>query len=734
MTPNLALLSRLSRLPRPSAAAFGRPLLLGAVCLLAGCAASRIHDEGLSLLREGKPELAIERLQTAVKLEPSNARFEVDLLKEKAAYSRELARRGNAAREDKRFDEAAEYYQRALQFNADNGSAAQALNGLRVRSRVERATAEAEGLLQDGQFDAAAAQVRKARDLAPASADLISLQQKIDEARDQAIQAKATQAASQSVLKKSVSLQFRDAGIKMVFEALAKTTGLNVIFDRDVKADLKTTIFVHNASVEDTVDLILMQNQLEKRVLNPTSLFIYPATASKQKEYQDLVMKTFLVTNADLKYLQTLLKSVLKLKDVSIDERTGMMVVRDTADGVALATKLVAAHDVPDAEVMLEVEVLEVSADRIQNLGLQLPDTVTFSAGSTTGTTGSQTVNSLRALNRSSVLVSPLSATLNLKLQDTDSNLLASPRIRARNKEKARIVIGDRVPTITNTVTPVQTGTPVITGTVTYQEVGLKLEFEPTVYADNDVGIKISLEVSNIVQQFTDAQGGRSYQIGTRNAQTSLRLHDGDTQILGGLISDQDRSTSSKVPGLGQLPIAGRLFSNNNGDHVKSEIILSITPRIVRGLTRSDPANREVFTGTDSGLRERPMRLETTGEIRLPATLPAANPAGAAGRAAAPGSVTAPSGSPAVPPAAPAPQGAVVPSPRPAAASSSSDAAAAAGDTGQPLSAAQQLRNMRRPQMPFQGQSPQAAQPPSRPAPAAETPPASQTPSPDAPQ
>jgi general secretion pathway protein D len=719
-----AYLDFLSRLPRPRAAALGRPALLGALVLLGGCAATRIHDEGLRLLRDGKPEPAIDKLQEALKLEPSNARFEIDLLKEKSAYSRELAKRGNAAREEKRFDEAIELYQRALQFNVDNGSAAQALNALRGRARVERATAEAERLFKDGQLEAASLQARKAKELAPASAELLALQQQIDDARDQVEKTRLAQAAAQSVLKKSVSLQFRDAGIKMVFEALSKTTGLNVIFDRDVRADLKTTIFVHNASVEDTVDLILMQNQLEKRVLNPTSLFIYPATAAKQKEYQDLVIKTFQVTNADLKYLQTLLKSVLKLKDVSVDERTGMMVVRDTPDGVALATKLVAAHDVPDAEVMLEVEVLEVSADRIHNLGLQLPETVTFSTSS--GTSGSQTVSTLQALTRSSVLVSPLSATINMKLQDTDSNLLASPRIRARNKEKARIVIGDRVPTITNTVTPVQTGTPVITGTVSYQEVGLKLEFEPTVYADNDVGIKISLEVSNIVQQFTDAQGGRSYQIGTRNAQTSLRLHDGDTQILGGLISDQDRNTASKVPGLGQLPLAGRLFSNSNGDHVKSEIILSITPRIVRGLGRSDVANREMFTGTDSALRERPMRLDTTGEIRLPATAPsaAARPAAAAPAAAPAATVAAPAPAPADPqvpaPAAPRPAG-----PAPTAPTAP---AAAAADAGQPLSAAQQLRNMRRPpSVPYMGQAPQAPVP-------ASAEPAPTAPAPEAPQ
>jgi general secretion pathway protein D len=674
-----------------------------------------VHDEGLHMLSEGQPESAIAKLEEARRMEPSNARFEIDLIREKGAYSRELARRGGVARDEKRFDESAQLYQRALEYNPDNGSAAQALNALRNRALVDRATAEAERLLKDGQFDAASSQLRKAKEAAPANADLQLLQQRIDDARGAAAQARAAKADAQSVLKKTVSLQFRDAGIKMVFEGLSKTTGLNVIFDRDVRADLKTTIFVHNASVEDTVDLILMQNQLEKRVLNPTSLFIYPATAAKQKEYQELVIKTFQVTNSDPKYLQTLLKSVLKLKDVSVEERTGLMVVRDTADGIALATKLVAAHDVPDAEVMLEVEVLEVSADRIQNLGLQLPDSVTIS----TPGGKNQTIANFQALTRSEWLISPLSATLNLKLQDTDANLLASPRIRARNKEKARILIGDRVPTITNTVTPVQTGTPVITGTVTYQEVGLKLEFEPTVYADNDVGIKINLEVSNIVKEFTDAQGGRSYQIGTRNAQTSLRLHDGDMQILGGLISNQDRNTASKLPVLGQLPVAGRLFSNNSGDAQKTEIILTVTPHIIRGLAHSDLANREMSTGTEGGLRERPMRLETAGEIRLPSVANSAAPAGAA------------------PQAAPAPRSPEAPVPSPAAAPyfpPSSVAAPAAGvGPGEALSPAQQLRNSRRPPVvPYMGQAPRAPQPVSPPAPASEGAPPPTDPSPGA--
>ena len=172
-----------------------------------------------------------------------------------------------------------------------------------------------------------------------------------------------------------------------------------------------------------------------------------------------------------------------------------------------------------------------------------------------------------------------MSATLNLRLEDGDTNVLASPRIRVRNREKAKIMIGSRVPVITNAVTPVSTGTPVITGSVQYLDVGLKLDVEPDIHLDNEVVIKVALDVSSIIKEVPNAQSGTlAYEIGTRNANTVLRLKDGETQILAGLISDEDRKTASKVPGLGQMPVLGRLFSSHKDNGTKTEIVLSITP------------------------------------------------------------------------------------------------------------------------------------------------------------
>ena len=156
----------------------------------------------------------------------------------------------------------------------------------------------------------------------------------------------------------------------------------------------------------------------------------------------------------------------------------------------------------------------------------------------------------------------------------------------------------------------------VVTGSVTYQDVGLKLEFEPQVYSDQEVGIRISLEVSNIVKEIPGPNGSLAYQIGTRNAQTVLRLRDGETQILGGLISAADRNTSTRVPGLGHLPMVGKLFGNNSGTDNKTEIILAITPRILRPPAVLDAAVRSVFSGTEGSVRERALQLDPIGVAR----------------------------------------------------------------------------------------------------------------------
>lgn len=188
------------------------------------------------------------------------------------------------------------------------------------------------------------------------------------------------------------------------------------------------------------------------------------------------------------------------------------------------------------------------------------------------------------------------------KKEDSDANLLANPRIRVRNHEKAKILIGERVPNITTT----STSTGFVSESINYIDVGLTLNVEPTIYLDNDVGIKVSLEVSNIVNQIKTQSGTTAYEIGTRTASTVLRLRDGENQVLAGLINDEDRRSGVKVPGLGELPILGRLFGSAANDNLKTEIVLSITPHLIRNIQRPDAAQSEFRTGTESSFRVRP--------------------------------------------------------------------------------------------------------------------------------
>jgi general secretion pathway protein D len=189
---------------------------------------------------------------------------------------------------------------------------------------------------------------------------------------------------------------------------------------------------------------------------------------------------------------------------------------------------------------------------------------------------------------------------LNLKQQDGTTSVLANPRIRVKNKEKARIHIGDRVPVITTTAAA--TGG-FVSESVSYLDVGLKLEVEPLIHLEDEVGIKVALEVSNIVKEVRGTSTGTlAYQIGTRNANTMLRLKDGETQILAGLISDEDRRTASRVPGIGELPVLGRLFSATKDTTGKNEIVLLITPRLVRTLARPDARTIEFAAGTEASI------------------------------------------------------------------------------------------------------------------------------------
>lgn len=593
-----------------------KSLTVAAACaaVLTGCA-SVDHTKGLINMKLDRVDNGVADLKSAAKKDPRNASYQVDFLLKRDETVDELVKDADRLRARGEIEKAREAYERVLKMDASNATATSALLGIKQDTRYLRLLEDGEEFLKNQKYELAMDRAVQVLEYFSKNERAIALKDAVLDAKAHADAALSKDRAARYILDAPVTLHFNDASVRTVFEALSRSTGLNILLDRDVKQDNKVAIHVKDVSVSDAIDLVLMQNQLRKRVINGNTLMIYPASASKQDEYEDLVIKTFQVTNSDVKYLSELLKSMLKLREMAADERTGVLVIRDTPENLRLAERLIASLDVPDPEIMLEVKVLEIATGRDSNLGIDPPTGITVSTPSS-----ALTLSALRHLAKGDLEATGLSATVNFKLQDTDTKLLASPRIRARNKEIAKIMIGDRVPTVTNTITPVATGTPVVTGNVTYQDVGLKLEFVPQVYSNNEVGIKIALEVSNIAKAFTDANGGRSYQIGTRNASTNLRLKDGETQILGGLITDEDRNTASKIPGLGHLPFIGRIFGNNAGSATRTEIVLAITPHIIRNLASRAPDIKSIFSGTLANPREMPILADPVKDLKLKGT------------------------------------------------------------------------------------------------------------------
>jgi general secretion pathway protein D len=392
----------------------------------------------------------------------------------------------------------------------------------------------------------------------------------------------------------------------MVFEVLSRQTGINFIFDKDIRSEGKTTIFVQDVPVEQAIDLVLGQNQLARQVLSDNMVLIYPNTAAKQKDYQDQIVKTFYLNTAQPKDVEGLLKTMLDAKTLVVNERANAIVMRDTPENVRMAEKLVASIDVAEPEVMMEVEILEISRGKMQQLGITYPNTFSMTTTSPSGGS-SMTLNDLQHQNSNTIMVTPLSVTLDALKTTSAANLLASPRIRARNKEKAKVLIGSKVPVITTAATASGNGGVVSNTQVQYLDVGLTLEVEPQIYSDNDVGIGINLIVSSIAS--TVKVGDTiAYELRNRNATTKLQLKDGETQILAGLINDTESRSATSVPGFGDIPIIGRLFSNNHTEKDKSELVMSITPHVIRARARPPGETTEFWYGTESRSGLEPMR------------------------------------------------------------------------------------------------------------------------------
>jgi len=402
---------------------------------------------------------------------------------------------------------------------------------------------------------------------------------------------------------KPITLKFKDAKIKDVFNIVTQLSGINFIFDEGVK-DQPVTIYIENATFQQVLDLLTNMHKLGRKIANESTVIIYARNPEKTKQYEDMTLRTFHLSYMDAKKAVNLIRTMLQVRKIYVNEESNALVVRDTDDVVAVIEKILDANDVPEPEVILDVEVIEVSDNDSSRLGLLLsPYNVQLGAFSPEGNllsnnslTSTTTTTTGTVVQDSTVTIANLvkafsikgyagfltvpHATFNFAKTLSKSEVLSNPKIRVRNKEKSKFTVGTRVP-----ITTTNTTNNTVSVNVQYVDVGVKLNAEPTIQLNNEVVIKLSLEVSQTVGAPQIVGDTSVVTIGTRNLETVLSLKDGETSIIGGLIQHTNGDSKNKIFLLSDIPFLGELLTDTTASQNKTELMLAITPRLVRGVT-----------------------------------------------------------------------------------------------------------------------------------------------------
>lgn len=571
------------------------------------------------LMEAGRWEEAAAAYQEALKDDSFNPALQAKLTTARARVAAIHAERGRAMLKERNTAGAIEALKLSLFFDPINPDYhAMFAEALRYKEAEDNLSA-GQKFLKAGRLEEAAESFEQA----------LARDPDLKAAQDGLVQVAERQRAGRNLIftkaaQQPITLRFQNARTKEVFESLARAGGINFMFDKDLKDD-PVTVFLKDSTFEEALNLIMTTQNLFMRRVGPDTMLIIPKTKQKLDQYQDLIIRTFYVSNGKAKDLVNLLRTMLESKRVYVNEEMNAIVIRDTPDKVRLAERIINANDRKPGEVLFEIEVLEVDKTKSDKFGVNLAK----QAGAAVVPPGQQSPTSfpganpvlfnweqLRSLNPTSYLfLLPTSVLLDFLRSQSDAKTLANPKIRVVNNKQAKINIGDKVPILlstTNTIPGTQPGTIPTQSTITsieFKDVGVKLTVEPTIHLNSQVTLKLQLEVTRLGDQVTLQQSPlvQQFKFGTRTAETVLTLKDGESVVIGGLLQDEDRTTVSKVPGFGDIPVLGWLFKSTTRDVVRTDVILTITPRIVRGLEMPGADEQSFWSGTEETYSLKPL-------------------------------------------------------------------------------------------------------------------------------
>jgi general secretion pathway protein D len=546
-------------------------LMLG---LVVGCSTQQKAKEGKKAVQSENWDAAVYHYLELVAKDPENLEYRIGLRRARQKAANQHFQRGMAFREIGRLGEARDEMQMAIQLDPAHQFGAQMLadieNELEILSRP------------NGQ---------------------IALEEMKRQAREAKVQPPILDPAS----KEPITLVFpKPKPVKEIYDAVGKAYGFNVIFDPKLKDD-RIPVELRDVTAERALEIVMQAAGHFYKVLDEKTIIVAEDTPQNRREYEDLVIKTFFLSNAEVKDVDKLLRSLIEARRLATNEQLNAITLRDTADKVAIAEKLITVNDKAKAEVLVDVELMEVDVSNQSELGLQL-STYSFTLGVDTAAVspdapgGASYLSDLSNISRENMFVNVPSVILNLIKQSGKASILAQPQLRITEGEKASLHLGDRVPI---PVTSFNTGNTVGGNVVPitsfqYQDVGIKIDVEPRVHHNREVTLKLTVEVSQLGETVPVGPEQEAVTIGTRTITSVIRLQSGESSLLAGLVRHDRTSGQTEFPGLSQIPYLGRLFTNKRVQDKSIDLVLTLTPHIIRFPDIEQEDLAPVWVGTES--------------------------------------------------------------------------------------------------------------------------------------
>jgi general secretion pathway protein D len=545
-------------------------LAVFALTCAAACASNGALKAGQRAERVQDYDRAVVEYTKAAREHPDdpNARTALDRARVRAAQDHFAKARRLAAVES--YEEAVIEYQLASELNPTDSNVQKELKDARQKLRTRLAVS------REGRTELQTL-IERSRDFAPEGMDL------------------------PADVKFPQSMRFGSAASsRAVFSAIARFAGINIVFDPAFR-DAPLAIDLRDTTLQDALTALTASTQTFYRVTAPRTVTIIPDTLEKRREYEEAIVRVFHLSNADIKEVTDLLRIVIDIRQISPMTATNSVAIKDTPERIAAAARLISAIDKARPEVVIDVELLEVDRTRLREWGLQIasPDSPGISGSIDVNRPG-MTLETLSNLTKSDVFLAGIPGIYyRLLKNDANTRALANPQLRTSDGLAAQARFGERVPVPVTTFAPIATGginQQPITSFV-YENIGVNIDITPRLHHDDEVSLALKISLSNI-----SGEGfGGLPTFGNREINTTIRLKDGETNMLAGLIRDDERTVLSGVPGLSDLPLIGRLFANERKQSQVTDIILTLTPHVVRVLDVSESDLRPFKLGRDYG-------------------------------------------------------------------------------------------------------------------------------------